>query len=66
MDNETGGFIRDTYSKALINTDYDAYEQFKRTREQSMRIKRLEEDMVSMKSNLSDIKNLLQELVSRK
>ena len=56
-------FVRDTLSKAVLNTDINALEQYKfardkRVQEQSV-IQNCVDDISSLKDDMKEIKNLL-------
>ena len=56
-------FVRDTLSKAVLNTDINALEQYKfardkRLQEQSV-IQNCVDDISSLKDDMNEIKNLL-------
>ena len=56
-------FVRDTLSKAVLNTDINALEQYKiardkRVQEQSV-IQNCVDDISSLKDDMTEIKNLL-------
>ena len=58
---------RDEYSKAIINTDTRGYESYMNTRERMKRQQELllnnTQEIQSLKEDVSDIKNLLEQLV---
>lgn len=60
--------LRDTESNGIINSDdigYQAYvENYKRTYNESKRIKNLENDVSSIRSDLDEIKSLLRNFVN--
>ena len=59
--------VRDPNTDQIINTNASAYQQYISRREQRKREKEkslnVEEDIASLKSELSEIKSLLKELV---
>jgi hypothetical protein len=59
--------IRDTHSKAIVNTDASGYLSYlskkQKFREEKERIHRLEQDVNSLKQDLSQIKQILIGLV---
>lgn len=59
---------RDTDSNAIVNTDIKGYHQYienyKKTYNELQRIKNLENDVSEMKSDLTEIKNLLRNLAN--
>ena len=56
-------FIRDNVSKAVLNTDVSALEQYKLSREQRMNeqimLKQCINDVNTLKDDMTEIKNLL-------
>ena len=60
--------VRDPNTDQIINTNTSAYQQYVNRREQRKREKEkslnVEEDIASLKSELSEIKSLLKELVN--
>jgi hypothetical protein len=62
-------FVRDTLSKAVLNTDINALEQYKiardkRVQEQSV-IQNCVDDISSLKDDMTEIKNLLLKISER-
>jgi regulatory protein YycI of two-component signal transduction system YycFG len=59
-------FIRDNVSKAVLNTDVSALEQYKFSREQRMNeqimLKQCINDVNTLKDDMTEIKNLLLKL----
>ena len=60
--------VRDPNTDQIINTNASAYQQYINRREQRKREKekslKVEEDLANLKSELSEIKSLLKELVN--
>lgn len=60
--------IRDVYSNAIVNVDMEAYtayiENYKKTYNETQRIKNLEDNVNEMKNDLNEIKNLLRSLAN--
>ena len=56
-------FVRDTLSKAVLNTDVNALEQYKFAREQRLQeqniLQNCVDDISSLKDDMVEIKNLL-------
>jgi len=56
-------FVRDTLSKAVLNTDINALEQYKITRDQRVQeqniLQNCVDDISDLKDNMKEIKNLL-------
>jgi hypothetical protein len=70
---ENISFVRDLHSKALINTDRVALENHRKKRQfeiqQAQRLQEMEikvEELVTVKDEMLEIKNLLQKLVNTK
>ena len=63
------GWVRDTRTNALINTNVDQIEKQKeikrKRREQAIRAKTIEEDINNLKSDMSEIKDLLRTMVGK-
>ena len=57
------GLVRDNLTNAVINTDKGLFEDIKRIRNSNSSIKQLQTDLEGLKHELSDIKNLLRELI---
>lgn len=58
--------IRDSYSGAVLNTNLGAVQAYKARKNEINKVKSLENKIVSMESDLKDIKNLLQKIVEGK
>lgn len=58
------GLVRDNRTGAIINTDKSAFELAKKNRLTASSFNQLQEDVQTLKNDLSDIKNLLRELLS--
>ena len=70
---EDNSFVRDLHSKALINTDRIALENYRKKRQieiqQAQRLQEMEikvEELVTVKNEMLEIKSLLQKLVNTK
>jgi len=63
------GLVRDTTSKAIINTDRNAYEVAKRRAEEAQRqrdvMRETAREINTLKCEMHEIKHLLQELVKK-
>lgn len=66
LENEDKEFARDPYSKALINVDGRAYDDFIRERENAKRLAELELKVNNIGSDINLIKNLLTNLADKK
>jgi DNA-binding transcriptional regulator GbsR (MarR family) len=64
------GLVRDTTSKAIINTDRNAYEVAKRRAEEAQRqrdeMRETAREINTLKCEMHEIKHLLQELIKNK
>ena len=62
-------FVRDTNSRALINQDFTARDEYfakvKMLNSGKVEINKLNNEVVALKSELSEIKDLLQQLLTR-
>lgn len=58
-------YIKNTQSNAILNSNYIALEERKRKRDQEQQLSNLFNDVDNMKSELSDIKNLLTLLLNK-
>jgi hypothetical protein len=54
--------VRDTYSKAILNTDLDALNAWKKRKEKSNRIDTHENDINNIKEELGEIKFMIKEI----
>ena len=70
---EDNSFVRDLHSKALINTDRVALENYRKKRQmemlQAQRLQEMEikvEELVTVKDEMLEIKSHLQQLVNTK
>lgn len=61
----TDKFIRDTHSKAIINTDVEAFRKYKQQKKNSKKLESLVEEIDLLRDEMSEIKNLLKQLASR-
>lgn len=57
--------VRDNHTGAIINTDKGVFEDVKKMRNGSTSIKNLQRDVEELKNELSDIKKLLGEILSK-
>ena len=63
---EDKSFVKDMRSGAVLNIDTDGYQAFKRERERLLRQQELEEQVSDLHRDISDIKQLLQQLINGK
>lgn len=64
-ENTIKGFQRDSRSGAVLNRNILAKEEYLAKKRQQQKIHQLESEVVSIKSTLSSIESLLQQLVSK-
>ena len=57
-------FAKDVRSKAILNIDMASYESFKSERQRVLRQQQLEQQVSSLQQDMSDIKQLLQQLLN--
>lgn len=57
-------FVRDMHSTAVLNKDRDAYGRFLLERQQLLHQQQLATDVENLRGELSDIKQLLQQLLN--
>ena len=57
--------VRDNHTGAIINTDKSVFEDVKKLRSGGTSIKNLQRDVEDLKNELSDIKKLLGEIISK-
>jgi len=58
---------RDTYTQAVINTSNSEYEEYKRIQENaSIRSRIIENEINSLKNDISEIKSILKQIVQGK
>ena len=61
---EIKGYAREKKTRALINTDSNAYKAYKQTRDASVQINKVQAEVSSLKKDFKEIKQLLQQLVT--
>lgn len=57
-------FVRDMHSTAVLNNDRNGYQQFLLERQQLIQQQQLVADVDGLRGELSDIKQLLQQLIT--
>lgn len=57
--------VRDTSNHALINTNKEAYELYRHQRKNGDNVQRLENKIINIESEMSDIKSMLKQLLDR-
>jgi len=55
--------IRDNYSKAIINTDLEGLNAWKKRKEKSNQVERNENDINIIKNEINEIKSMVQEII---
>jgi len=58
-------FIKNLKNGALINNDIQGIKEYKQKKENSEKIQVISEEINNMKNEMSEIKNLLQQLVNQ-
>lgn len=58
-------YLRDLSSKALINTNVKALEDYRARKNNAKRLDNLEKEVIDLKSSLDNITTLLNQLVNR-
>lgn len=59
------GFVRDTASNAVINTNVERMNLYKQQREERMKVQQVIQDVETLKHDISEIKDLLIALTKR-
>ena len=57
---------RDPRSNAILNTDIEALNKYKQERDEKMKLARVEERQEKLEADISEIKNLLKELLGKR
>jgi hypothetical protein len=60
------GLVRDMSNKAIINTDKDALETYKKKRQQTMSTQEAIDDINNVKNELREIKLMLNQLLQNR
>ena len=60
---ENRGIVRDTNSRALINTDKDAFTMYKAKRDSDKNAKDIVKDVQNLKQDMFEIKQMLYNLI---
>lgn len=63
MINDRKHFARDKTSRAIINTNKNSFEQYKKMKAQNEKLNNLENEVSGIKQDLKEIKNLLTQIV---
>lgn len=63
MINDQKNFARDKNSRAIINTNRKAHEQYKRMKAQNNKVKQIEDNIAELKKDMSELKSLLIQMV---
>lgn len=62
---EHPGLVRDTASSAVINTNKEAYDNYKMAREEKLRVQRLAGEINTLQRDIGEIKQLLAQLIKQ-
>ena len=57
--------VRDSMSGAILNINVDGQAKYRRERDQRLKVAKMAEEFESLKSDVADIKNLLQKLLDK-
>lgn len=63
VDNED--LVRDAKSNAVLNTDLDALDKYKKRRAREKQVNKVVEEVDSLRQEMTEIKSLLMQLVQR-
>lgn len=58
-------FQRDPHTSALLNTDDNVIRSYKAKKQQMQKIKDMEQDVISIKNEISEIKNMLHQILTK-
>lgn len=62
---DTSRYVRDAHSKGLVSVDHKGLKAYRAQRAESERLKEVEMSINSLKADFTEIKQLLQSLVSQ-
>ena len=62
---EHAGFLRDSYSQAIINTDNESFKIYKQLREERLKTQSLTHDVSTLKHDIGEIKDMLRALLGK-
>ena len=62
---EHPGFLRDSYSQAIINTDNESFKIYKQIREERLKTQALTLDVSDLKHDIGEIKDMLRALLGK-
>lgn len=62
---ENPGYVRDTDSMAVINTDIESFKNYKLMREEKLKVQKLTSEVDSLKQDLNQLKNLLTKVLEK-
>ena len=57
--------VRDSHSRAIINTDKNGYMAYLKKKQKAERLEHVESKVYDMQNDIKDIKQMLQQLVSK-
>ena len=58
--------VKDTTTKAVLNTDTTALEAYRRRRESQREVRNMCEEIDDIKNDIADIKSLLKEIINNR
>lgn len=58
--------VKDTTTKAVLNTDTTALEAYRRRREAQREVRNMSEEIDDIKNDIADIKSLLKEIINNR
>jgi cell shape-determining protein MreC len=62
---ENPGYVRDTDSMAVINTDIESFKNYKLMREEKLKVQKLTNEVDSLKQDLNQLKDLLNRVLEK-
>ena len=62
---ENPGYVRDTDSMAVINTDIESFKNYKLMREEKLKVQKLTSEVDSLKQDLNQLKDLLNRVLEK-
>jgi hypothetical protein len=64
VETEKRAIVRDTYSKAIVNTDREAYHRHKVERAQKQKMMSAVDEINSLKDDMAELKDMVASLIS--
>lgn len=62
---EHDGYVYDTHTRAIINRNINEYTTYKKEVQDFKKMKTLEQEVSSLKSDITDIKTMLSQILGR-